>query len=56
MSRPGTNQLARSWRSRRGKKGGEVTVESRGYAAAAGRYALEIVGSSKSIEVVERPG
>jgi DNA-binding MarR family transcriptional regulator len=39
-----------------GKKGGEVTLEPRGWATATGRFALEIVGGSKSIEVVERPG
>jgi DNA-binding MarR family transcriptional regulator len=39
-----------------GKKGGEATVESRGWASARDRFALEVVGGSKSIEVVERPG
>jgi hypothetical protein len=38
-----------------GKKGGDVTVESRGWAAASDRFAFEVVGGSKSIEVVERP-
>ena len=38
-----------------GKKGGDVTMESRGWAAASGRYAIEVVGGSKSIDIVERP-
>jgi DNA-binding MarR family transcriptional regulator len=38
-----------------GKKGGEVTMESRGWADARDRYAMDVVGGSKSIEVVERP-
>jgi DNA-binding MarR family transcriptional regulator len=39
-----------------GKKGGEVTMESRGWADTRDRFAMEVVGGSKSIEVVERPG
>jgi hypothetical protein len=38
-----------------GKKGGDVIVESRGWESANDRFALEVVGGSKSIEVVERP-
>ena len=39
-----------------GKKGGEVTLESRGWAVASERYAVEVVGGSKAIDIVERPG
>jgi DNA-binding MarR family transcriptional regulator len=39
-----------------GKKGGDVSVESRGWGSATDRFALDVVGGSKSIEVVERPG
>jgi DNA-binding MarR family transcriptional regulator len=39
-----------------GEKGGRSTMESRGWAAATDRYDVEIVGGSKSIEVVARPG
>jgi hypothetical protein len=39
-----------------GKKGGDVTMESRGWAAASARYAIEVVGGSKSIDIVEGPG
>jgi DNA-binding MarR family transcriptional regulator len=39
-----------------GKKGGDVTMESRGWGTASGRYAIEVIGGSKSIEVVARPG
>jgi DNA-binding MarR family transcriptional regulator len=38
-----------------GAKGGESTIESRGWAATGDRYALEITGGSKSITLVERP-
>ena len=38
-----------------GKKGGDVTIELTRLAGAADRYALEVVGGSKSIDVVERP-
>ena len=39
-----------------GEKGGRSTTESPGWGAAADRYDVEIVGGSKSIEVVARPG
>jgi DNA-binding MarR family transcriptional regulator len=39
-----------------GKKGGDVTIESRGWSSARDRYILEVIGGSKSIDVVERPG
>jgi hypothetical protein len=39
-----------------GKKGGDVAFESQGWAAASGRYAVEVVGGSKSIDIVEGPG
>ena len=38
------------------KKGGRSTMESRAWAAAADRYDVEVVGGSKSIEIVKRPG
>jgi DNA-binding MarR family transcriptional regulator len=38
-----------------GKKGGDVTIDSRGWADARDRHAIEVVGGSKSIELVERP-
>lgn len=38
-----------------GEKGGRSTMESRGWAAAADRYDVEVVGGSKSIEIVARP-
>ncbi len=37
-----------------GRKGGETTVESRGWAAARDRFLVEVVGGAKAIEVVER--
>ena len=39
-----------------GKKGGDVAVESRGWSSAANRLSIEVVGGSKTIDVVERPG
>ncbi len=38
-----------------GKKGGQVSIESRGWTTAADRFSLEVVGGSKSIEVIQRP-
>jgi hypothetical protein len=38
-----------------GKQGGQVTIESTGWATSADRYSLEVVGGSKSIDVVQRP-
>jgi DNA-binding MarR family transcriptional regulator len=38
-----------------GQKGGDVTVETRGWGNATDRFAFDVVGGSKSIEVVERP-
>jgi DNA-binding MarR family transcriptional regulator len=38
-----------------GKQGGQVTIESTGWSTSADRYSLEVVGGSKSIEVVQRP-
>ncbi len=38
-----------------GSKGGDLTVETRGDARAKDRYSIEVVGGSKSIEVVPRP-
>jgi DNA-binding MarR family transcriptional regulator len=37
-----------------GGKGGDVTVDSRGWAEARDRYAVHVVGGSKSIEMAER--
>jgi DNA-binding MarR family transcriptional regulator len=37
-----------------GAKGGRTSMESRGWAGAPDRYAIEVVGGSKSIEVVGR--
>jgi DNA-binding MarR family transcriptional regulator len=37
------------------RKGGEVVIESAGWSGASDRLAFEVVGGSKSIEVVERP-
>ncbi len=42
--------------TRLGEKGGRSTMASRGWAAAADRYDVEVVGGSKSIEIVARPG
>jgi DNA-binding MarR family transcriptional regulator len=39
-----------------GAKGGQTTVESRGFANATNRFLLEVVGGSKSISIVERAG
>jgi hypothetical protein len=39
-----------------GEKGGRATIESRGWAAATDRYDVEVVGGSKSVEIVARPG
>jgi hypothetical protein len=39
-----------------GKKGGDVAVESRGWSSATDRLSIEVVGGSKSIDIVERPG
>jgi len=38
------------------RQGGVAKAESRGWATATDRYALEVVGGSKSIDVVERAG
>lgn len=38
-----------------GHKGGEASVETRGWAKAGNRYAVEVVGGSKTIEIVARP-
>jgi hypothetical protein len=38
-----------------GRKGGESTLESPNWGASRDRIALEVVGGSKSIEVVDRP-
>ena len=38
-----------------GEKGGMTTIESQGWATTADRYVIEIVGGSKSIEIVARP-
>ncbi len=51
----GTNQVGLDGQAL-GKRGGDVTVESRGWSAAADRFSVEVVGGSKSIDVVERPG
>ncbi|HEX5825138.1 MAG TPA: MarR family transcriptional regulator [Candidatus Limnocylindrales bacterium] len=40
--------------TRLGKKGGRTTMESRGWADATDRYDVEVVGGSKSIEIVSR--
>jgi DNA-binding MarR family transcriptional regulator len=40
---------------RLGEKGGKATVESPGWGATRDRYSVEIVGGSKSIEVLGRP-
>ena len=39
-----------------GRKGGEASVESRGWSTATDRFAVEVVGGSRSIEIVERQG
>ena len=39
-----------------GKQGGQVTIESTGWSTSSDRYSLEVVGGSKSIDVVQRPG
>ena len=41
--------------TRLGRKGGESVLESHGWAASRDRIALEVVGGSKSIEIVDRP-
>jgi hypothetical protein len=38
-----------------GEKGGRSTMESPGWGTATDRYDVEVVGGSKSIEVVGRP-
>jgi DNA-binding MarR family transcriptional regulator len=38
-----------------GARGGASTLESKGWANAVDRYSLDLVGGSKTIEVVERP-
>jgi DNA-binding MarR family transcriptional regulator len=38
-----------------GKQGGQAVLESPGWSAATDRYGIEVVGGSKSIEVVGRP-
>jgi len=40
---------------RLGEKGGKTTVETPGWASTPDRYSVEIVGGSKSIEIVGRP-
>jgi DNA-binding MarR family transcriptional regulator len=37
-----------------GKKGGDVAVESRGWSGATDRLSIEVVGGSRSIDIVER--
>jgi hypothetical protein len=39
-----------------GKKGGDVAVESSGWSGATDRLSIEVVGGSKSIDIVERRG
>jgi hypothetical protein len=39
-----------------GKKGGDVAVESRGWPSATDRLSIEVVGGSRSIDIVERAG
>jgi hypothetical protein len=41
--------------TRLGKKGGASTIESPGWGASSDRIAMEVVGGSKSIEIVDRP-
>jgi hypothetical protein len=41
--------------TRLGEKGGKSVIESRGWSSAKNRFDVEIVGGSKSIEVVARP-
>jgi DNA-binding MarR family transcriptional regulator len=41
--------------TRLGKRGGESTLESEGWSTSTDRYAIEVVGGSKSIEVIARP-
>jgi DNA-binding MarR family transcriptional regulator len=50
----GTNQVGLDGVAH-GKKGGDVTVESRGWPGATNGFSVEVVGGSRSIEVVERP-
>jgi DNA-binding MarR family transcriptional regulator len=38
-----------------GSKGGQISIESRGWSVATDRYALEVTGGSKAISIVERP-
>lgn len=38
-----------------GKKGGETTLESKSWSGATDRFEVEVVGGSKSIEIVGRP-
>jgi hypothetical protein len=38
-----------------GRKGGDTTLESNGWSGAKDRYSVEVVGGSKTIEVVSRP-
>jgi DNA-binding MarR family transcriptional regulator len=37
-----------------GRKGGEITLTSRGWSGAGDRFGLKVVGGAKSIEIVER--
>ena len=38
-----------------GRQGGVATIEGRGWTSGTDRYGIEVVGGSKSIDVVERP-
>ena len=38
-----------------GAKGGDTTVDSRGWTGSGDRYALDVIGGAKTITVVERP-
>ncbi|HEX2756160.1 MAG TPA: hypothetical protein VHM48_11885, partial [Candidatus Limnocylindrales bacterium] len=38
-----------------GSKGGESTVETAGWETSRDRVTLEVIGGSKSIEIVDRP-
>jgi DNA-binding MarR family transcriptional regulator len=42
-------------RTRVGQKGGKTTVETPGWTSAGDRYTIEVVGGSKTIEIVARP-
>jgi DNA-binding MarR family transcriptional regulator len=38
-----------------GKMGGDISVDSRGWAGSTDRYAVEVVGGAKTVTVVDRP-